>query len=1207
MRNIWVTLLPVAAILIMPWAVVAQDKEEEDDGGFLTRTIEDALSGAGREVNIVGFAGALSSEASFERMTIADDQGIWLTLEDVKLNWSRLALLRGNLEVDRLSAASLDLPRLPEAEETTEIPSAEATEFALPDLPVSINIEAFEVARINLGEPIVGVAAELSLKANARLDDEGAFIDLNAERVDGTEGTYLIKGGFARETEQIDVQMELDEGPQGLAVRLMNLPGQPSMDLTVAGSGPLDDFTADITLATNGQERVAGQVILKALPAATEGALPDRRIQANLGGDITSLVAPETHEFFGDNVGLKVDVLRSADGAIDVSDFRLNAKSAQLAGAVRLNSDLWPTFVDVDGRIGTLDDTAVALPGPDFNTTVSSVDLSVDYDAENGDAFVGDFTVSELQRADLRFSEAKLLLDGALKGEVGSVGSFLGDLTFNARGLELVNAEAAEALGQQVRGKANINYVEDQPIEITGLELKGDDYGLAGDIIIQGLEGGFPSDLNLSVQADDIARFAGVAGQPIAGAARLDVAGMITPLSSMFDLRIKGTTRDLTVDVPQADALLEGLTALTLQARRDVSGTFIDDLELTNESLNVAGDVQLRSNDSAVNVIARLNDIAKVLPQYQGPVNLDAQATQDALGWRVDLLTNAPYDSRLAVNGRVTGPETDVKFDLSVPEVRPLAPSVQGPLMAEGRLWQSGQGYSVDVDANGPYRSQVSVEGLATGPDAAMRFTAGLPDIGVFVPKISGPFSIEGDANRDGTGWRIDTMAQGPAGTNADIAGLVSESGDLDLTVAGAVPLGLSEPFLTPRSLQGQAQFDLAIKGPPALESVSGRITTNDASFTAPNLRAALVNIVSAIDLSAGRVQLDVKSDVQGGGQVLAGGTINLISLISDLTVGLRNVVLVDPRIFSTTVNGDISVVGALTGGARIAGNIDVGETLITVPSSGLTSIGEIPDINHVGAPSAVTRTRARAGVIPEPEASSGGGSGSVYGLGINVNAPSRIFVRGRGIDAELGGALEISGNTGRVISAGQFDLVRGRLDILGKRFDLDVGSIQFQGDLVPYVLFVTTSDTETGTASIVLEGPVDRPEVSFRSSPDGPQDEVLSQLLFGRNLSEISAFQAVQLANAVAVLAGRSGVGLIGNLREGFGLDDFDVTTTDDGEAAVRAGKYITDNIYTDVLTGGGETELSINLDINDSLTARGTLEDDGNTGIGLFFERDY
>jgi translocation and assembly module TamB len=172
----------------------------------------------------------------------------------------------------------------------------------------------------------------------------------------------------------------------------------------------------------------------------------------------------------------------------------------------------------------------------------------------------------------------------------------------------------------------------------------------------------------------------------------------------------------------------------------------------------------------------------------------------------------------------------------------------------------------------------------------------------------------------------------------------------------------------------------------------------------------------------------------------------------------------------------------------------------------------------------------------------------------------------------------------------------------------LDEGSIQFQGDFIPYIRFVTSTDTEAGEVRVIVSGPANEPEVTFESTPAAPQDEVLSQLLFGRNISEISAFQALQLASAVATLAGRGGDGVIGNLREGFGLDDLDVTTTEDGETALRLGKYLTDNIYTDVTAASdGTGEVSLNLDITESLTAKGTLGSDGDSSIGIFFERDY
>ena len=230
------------------------------------------------------------------------------------------------------------------------------------------------------------------------------------------------------------------------------------------------------------------------------------------------------------------------------------------------------------------------------------------------------------------------------------------------------------------------------------------------------------------------------------------------------------------------------------------------------------------------------------------------------------------------------------------------------------------------------------------------------------------------------------------------------------------------------------------------------------------------------------------------------------------------------------------------------------------------------------------------------------------YGLDVQINAPRRVFIRGRGLDAELGGSVTLGGSTAAILPVGELSLIRGRIDILGKRFTLDEGLARLQGQFVPFVRLVASTTSDGITSSIVVEGNALAPAIRFTATPQLPEEEVLARLLFGRALTSISPFQAAQLAGAVATLAGRGGDGIIARLRQGFGFDDLDLQGDGTGTTALKLGKYIGDKVYTDVTIGSdGTSTLSLNLDLTPDVTVRGALGSDGTSGLGVFFEKDY
>ena len=253
-----------------------------------------------------------------------------------------------------------------------------------------------------------------------------------------------------------------------------------------------------------------------------------------------------------------------------------------------------------------------------------------------------------------------------------------------------------------------------------------------------------------------------------------------------------------------------------------------------------------------------------------------------------------------------------------------------------------------------------------------------------------------------------------------------------------------------------------------------------------------------------------------------------------------------------------------------------------------------------------VSGTRARIDVAPGAPVPQTRPAGLL--LDVILTAPNQVYIRGRGLDAEAGGSVRLTGPINDIQPVGAFSLIRGRLSVLGQRITFESGTVTLVGDLDPFLNLVARTEGDGITVFVTVSGRVSEVDVSFTSNPPLPQDEVLSRLIFNRSLDELSPLQLARLAAAAAELAGGGGGGLVDGLRGAAGLADLDVTTDDKGNLAVQAGTYIQDNVYVGVTAGAnGQSRVNINLDVTNDLTVRGSAGQNGDTSLGVFYERDY
>ncbi len=1251
-------LLAIALLTLVPTVALPQDTSSEEDKGFLTNWLETTLSGAGRDIQIDGFQGALSSTASLDRLTIADDEGIWITLKDVKLSWDRGALLGGALEVTELSAGSIDLIRWPATEESA--PSPEATEFQLPELPVSVRVQEISAASVTLGEAILGDSATVSLNGNVQLIEGEAAAGISILRIDEQEGSLSLEAGYSNATKVLDLSLTIEESRDGILVNLLNIPDRPSVNLQAKGTGPTTDFSADIALATDSAPRVTGSVRLTGEVDA-DGARTNL-FQADLQGDIAPLLVEQHREFFGGSSELRLAGAVLPDKRLNIEEFKVASAALDLSGALSLSGDGLPVEFDVKGSITAVDGADVVLPIGGSETRISSALLTASFKAGTSDEWTLDANFLDLTRESITIGDGAISASGLIQ-RIGEGEPKARRVTAKVDAelfaMKLAEGALGQAIGDSMKGSATLDWQDGGPVRIGFLDISSGDVSVGGSGTLDGFESDFRIDADVTATAGNLGRFSALAGQPLAGAAKLAVAGWFEPLGGAFDGTAIAETTALRVgNSPYLD-LVAGDGSFNVKARRGTDGLVIDKFTLQTALLDAKLDGQVKTEASDLRASLALADVSSLVEGLSGPARLAGTARQDGPEWVVDVEGTGPGDLSLAVSGTVgdAGSNYRVTADIEAAAglLEPFSALARQPLAGAAEIVAAGwyeplggafdgaakgtttgfrvgsgpllglvagdgsfklkarggtEGFVIDEMALQTALLEAALDGQIKSEASELGASLALADVASLVKGISGPARLSGTARQDGPDWMVDVDGTGPGGSSIDLGGTVAGTlGSVALDLTGSVPIGLANNFLSASTdVQGQANLNLSINGPPSLNAVTGTITTSGARVSAPVFRVALRRIDATATLAGSVASIDLGGEFNTGGQATVDGSISLAApFAADLRIGLRNAEFTDPPVYQTTASGELTLQGPLAGGASLGGRIELDETEIRLAPT--TTTQGIPDITHVNDRRSVSATRSRAG-LNAAAAANGDGSRPARALAIDIviNAPSRIFVRGRGLDTELGGRLRLTGTTRTVIPIGQFNLVRGRLDILGKRLEMLEGQLQLQGSFDPRFRMVASTETSNATVRIITEGTPQSPSITFESDPDLPDDEILANLLFGKSIASISPLQAAQLAAAVATLAGSGGDGVIGKIRGQFNLDDLDITTDDQGTAAFRAGKYLSENVYTDVeVSTEGRSQINLNLDLTPNITAKGTVGSDGDTGLGIFYELDY
>ncbi len=234
--------------------------------------------------------------------------------------------------------------------------------------------------------------------------------------------------------------------------------------------------------------------------------------------------------------------------------------------------------------------------------------------------------------------------------------------------------------------------------------------------------------------------------------------------------------------------------------------------------------------------------------------------------------------------------------------------------------------------------------------------------------------------------------------------------------------------------------------------------------------------------------------------------------------------------------------------------------------------------------------------------------------LDLDVELPGMVFVSGRGLTSEWRGGLRITGSSDAPIVSGRLEVVRGNIDLAGRKFEIATGRLDFDGgpEVDPTLDIRVQHESAAIRAEIRLGGRLSAPDLQVTSTPPLPRDEAIARILFGTSIIQLSPFQALGMARAVAVLTGTDpggGGGIVDDFRDKLGLDSITVDADGTAPPKVGVGKYVLDNVYLGVKKGAGSSdgEAEAVVDVTPNLSVRSTLGAHSEANVGVDWKLDY
>ncbi len=765
-------------------------------------------------------------------------------------------------------------------------------------------------------------------------------------------------------------------------------------------------------------------------------------------------------------------------------------------------------------------------------------------------------------------------------------------------------------------------------LDISGLAVSGPGARLSGDARID-LASGLATG-NLAGGSTDLGRLGTVLGLPLSGAFALDAT--FSARGGGQDLRAALTgerlsfpgaaVSSLSVTAEVTDALRSPRGKAALRA----AGVTASSATVSSLTLDASGR-DGRGMDCTLQTQAHLDGL--------GPLGCEAAGRLSPTPGGLSLTLSR---LRAEVNGLPVTLQRTAKLEvatdrLSVTDLR-LGVGA-GLFSAHGGFDSAKADMTVRLDMSlaemaalglpgltGTAQAEMRVAGSGARPEAGLRLTAkgiGLP--GVRADKAL-KLSLEAAADIGKHGLTASASITGPDKTPISARGHVPArlslapfafdlppQGPLSGTLEADVRLGDFQAFLAQAGIKATGRFtaNLTASGPVSAPVFDGRagLAEGGLEYAATGMRLRDIRLdLSASGKTITLTELSARDD--GKGSLSASGRADVSpgeGFSMDVKTRFEALTVADMEMVKAALSGELEATGKGEDFA-LSGRLFIGPAQVNIPSRLPADVTQV-DVVEINNPDAPARAKTKPESAP-PDIS----------LDVTVGVGHGVYVRGMGLESQWRGEVTALGTTAAPrLTGGVHTLQGGGVEFFGRRLELTTGKVTFSGETPPdpdldVKASIAASDA---TCGVLVSGTAKAPRITLTADPPMPRDEILARILFGQSAGTLSAFQALQMAQAATALmsGGGTSLDLLSRTRRLAGLDELDFVPGQGGleTTRLRAAKYLAKGVKVTVDQGAAADSgsVAVEVDITPNISLESKVGADSNQGLGVNWKWDY